>query len=141
MFHLFKSKQPNLRKIVSEEFSRMPTLHDERDTIHIMDFRLIRVDYYSFRDPGTFYFFMLNLKDTPVKPTAPKTAYHRQIDVNTQDRGYGRELVEAGERIFGRLGITSIQVNDPFDSPGVWNQNPTFWNHMGYIEGVKELKL
>ena len=135
-----KNRPENVGTIVREEFSRMPTLYHENDQIHIQETGFgHQVDYHSFRDPGTFYYFMFNSNDTAKGPLAPKTAYQRQIGVSSQGKGYGRELIETGERIFKRLGISDVQVDDPFNSPVVWNQNPRFWEHLGYIGGHKNL--
>jgi hypothetical protein len=82
---------------------------------------------------------MFNLSDSAKGPLEPKTAYLRQINVNSKGKGYGKELIETGERIFKRLGIANVQTNDPFESPVVWNQNPSFWEQMGYVAGHKKL--
>lgn len=138
-FRRRRRKLEEVEQIVQEEFSDMTRLQDHKDRIHVTESLGFRVDYHSSRDHETFYYFMFNLSDSSSGVLEQKTAYQRQINVGDKGKGYGRELIEAGERICKRLGVVAVKVDDPFDSPTVWNQNPSFWEYMGYTEGQKSL--
>jgi len=132
----------NIEKIVREEFPRMPTLHHKRDSIRVFKNLVHNVDYHSFKDNGTLFYFIFNLSNRSVGLIKPKTAYQRNININSKGRGYGRELIETGERICERLGISDIRIDNPFGSDyGVWNLDPSFWEHFGYVNGYKRLSM
>ncbi len=72
----------------------------------------------TLEDLFSYYAFTINM-DLGV-------SYNGDIEVahNKKDRGYGRRLVEAREKICLELGAPLIIVNN--------NMNSSFWEYMGY---------
>ena len=130
-------KELAVEHIVKEEFGKMPRLGHEEDKIFIQANGVYRVNYYSARDGGTSYIFLFNLSELRVVDFKPKTGYHLLMTVASQGNGYGRDLVEAAERVFKRLKLVAAELD--ISDLRIHMPDESFWNHMGYRRGVKRL--